>query len=118
MLLAAGLTQNDPVLAILFRVERLCDAAMEQFNQVVDLDPVSGASHELLAGIVGRGRWICGREGYRAQYVHMSREKAMMRQLGLSETVFKRFPGSSTQLTVSEIQRLPGKARIQSCGST
>lgn len=65
MLCAAGLSQHDPVLATLFRVERVCGPAMEHFYQVVDLDPVHGASRELLAGIAARHRWENRPLGYR-----------------------------------------------------
>lgn len=56
MLRAAGLSQHDPVLASLFRVDRLCPNAMEQLYYAIDTNPAHGASYELLADIVVRGK--------------------------------------------------------------
>ena len=90
MLIAAGLTQRDPVLASLFRVERVCEAAMDQFIQTVDLEPANGACWELLVCIAARGRWIT-----LPQSRIDIREKAMIRQLQLNGTEFTRFPSDS-----------------------
>ena len=101
MLCAAGLSQQDPLLASLFRVERVCDQGMDQFNQVVDLDPAHGASRELLAGMAARQRWEHAPQGYRAQRLSLRREKVMMGQLQLVRgTEFRRFPEDSSQLFV------------------
>ena len=103
MLCAAGLAQNDHVLAELFRVERLCDVVMDQFYQVVDLDPVHGASRELLAGITARQRWQNRPLGAQAQSANSKREKAMIQQLQISvKTEFKRFPDDASQLQIAQ----------------
>ena len=101
MLCAAGLSQHDPVLATLFRVERVCGPAMDHFYQVVDLDPVHGASCELLAGIAARHRWENRPLGYRQQSTSLRQEKAMMGQLRITGTTeFRRFPDDSAQLGI------------------
>ena len=89
MLCAAGLTQSDPVLATLFRVDRLCDEAMELFSQVVNLDPATGASHELLAAIVARAKWCNMSTDPHEQ--SRRREQVMLQQLKLADgTQFKK----------------------------
>ena len=101
MLCDARLSQQDPLLASLFQVQRVCDKGMDQFYQVLDLDPENGASRELLAGIAARQRWKRMPLGYRAQAHSLAREKAMMEQLQLvRETEFRRFPEDPTQLYV------------------
>lgn len=102
MLCAAGLSQHDPLLATLFRVERVCGPAMEQFYQVVDLD---GASRELLAGIAARQRWDNKPLGYRQQATNPRHEKAMMGQLQIfKDTEFRRFPDDSAQLCIPALR--------------
>lgn len=116
MLCAAGLSQQDPLLASLFRVERVCDKGMDQFYQVVDLDPENGASRELLAGIAARQRWKHMPLGYRAQAHSLAREKVMMGQLQLvHETEFRRFPEDSIQLLVPPCLGDGGKYHFIPC---
>lgn len=104
MLCAAGLTQSDPVLASLSRVERLCDAAMELFTQVVNLDTVTGASCELLAGIVARGRWCDLSPGPHQQSQSRRHETIMLQQLKLtSGTQFKLSPTDSLLMSVGPL---------------
>lgn len=110
MLCAAGLSQQDPLLASLFRVERVCDPGMDQFYQVLDLNPVHGASRELLAGIVARERWEHKPVGNRAQAHSLIRERAMMTQLEVVQaTEFRRFPDDPTQLCVPPCLSQHGK---------
>ena len=119
MLCAAGLTQHDPILAELFRVERLCDAAMEKFYQVVDLDPVHGASRELLAGMAAQQRWQNRPMGYRAQSNHPKIERAMIQHLLVHEaTEFKCFPLDAPQLLVGPVgyRASPGKSLFLASG--
>ena len=107
MLCAAGLSQHDPLLAFLFRVERVCDSAMEQFYQVVDLD---GASRELLASTAARQRWENRPLGHRQQGTNPSQEKAMIGQLQIfKDTEFRRFPNDSVQLTIPALQTSSGR---------
>ena len=104
MLCAAGLTQHDPILATLFCVERLCDAAMEKVWQVVAVDSVHGASRELLAGMVARQKWQNRLVGYRAQATNPKLDKAMINLLLLySTTEIKRFPLDLCQLLIEPV---------------
>ena len=87
---------------MLFRVERVCEIAMDQFYQVVDHDPVHGASRELLAGMAARQRWQNRPLGYHAQFTNPKQEKAMIQRLqGNGKTECKRFSDDASQLEIA-----------------
>lgn len=84
MLCAAGISQHDPAFAALFRVGHVCPQVMEQLARVIQLNPDSGASYQLLADMAARSRTIpallrSGRPAY---------ESAMIKNIsGMSDEV-------------------------------
>ena len=56
MLSSAGIAQHDPVLATLFRVERVTDSLMPYLIQKLDLDSQKPVSQALLLGVVRRSK--------------------------------------------------------------
>lgn len=94
MLSAAGVSQHDPVLPSLLRVDRLCPLAMEQFYYGLDLHPIHGTSYELLAAIVSREKPLTPElEAALPRWAYDRRERIYLAKMRAFETTyFKSIP--------------------------
>ena len=118
MLCAAGLSQHDPVLASLFRVDRLCPHAMEQLYYIIDTDPAHGASYELLADIVSREKQVPPELSVLPSLPPRRREAIYLEKLQINkDTIFEPVPNGPAsygqqRIKLAGITADAGKMRI------
>lgn len=118
MLCAAGLSQHDPVLASLFRVDRLSPNAMEQLYYTIDTDPAHGASYELLADIVSREKRVPPELSVLPTLLPRRREAIYLEKLQINkDTLFEPVPNGPAfygqqRVKLSGISAGAGKMRI------
>lgn len=89
MLSAAGVSQHDPILPSLLRVDRLCPLAMEQLYYGLDPHPIHGTLYELLAAIVSRGRPLTPElQAALPRWAHDRRERIYLAKLQAHKTTY------------------------------